>query len=408
MKLLNIHFSTKAALTVLLAYSLLTGCNKELPEAEPIVHGPVNSETATLADILSAEASLSMYKAAITKAGLMPRLSDTTRVYTVYAPSNAAFIASGIPSEAAIEALPTAMVAGMMQYTLIPGQQYLAAGVPEQFPNIQLPSALSLGNLPGTPLTLQMSLFPSRRGNGQWLNNIPVTAVDKKARNGVIHQTAAVVAPPSTLLKQSIYANPNLSFFKAGVARADSGAVGLQRLDSLLGYAATNMTVLVPNNEALQTLLFGSIYSHLLQQGVPAPVAQAQASGLVATPAVFENPLLFSVLTAQTVKGILAYHFLATDKGQGYQPNIRVFSNNFSATPSFHTTLVNSSVAIHPGILVAPTFTGPMVSKITFTGLGTFPPGGAPFTGAAATAVSKDNHCVNGVYYVIDKVLLPQ
>jgi hypothetical protein len=85
-----------------------------------------------------------------------------------------------------------------------------------------------------------------------------------------------------------------------------------------------------------------------------------------------------------------------------------VFSVNLSPGPSFVTTLVNSSFAAHPGIMANATFTGPFVTNLTFTGLGTFPPGGAPFTGTAATAISADNHAVNGVYHVIDNVLLPQ
>ena len=65
-------------------------------------------------------------------------------------------------------------------------------------------------------------------------------------------------------------------------------------------------------------------------------------------------------------------------------------------------------MAAHPGILAQATFAGPFVTGLTFTGLGTFPPGGAAYTGSPANAVSLDNHEVNGVYYVIDKVLLPQ
>ena len=114
------------------------------------------------------------------------------------------------------------------------------------------------------------------------------------------------------------------------------------------------------------------------------------------------------------VRGILAYHFLASDMGAGFQPNIRVFGNNFAKTPTFYQTLVNSSVGVHPGIMVKPTYTGPMVSGVSFTGLGTFPPGGQPYSGTPAQAVALtgmptvDNIAVNGVYYVIDQVLLPQ
>ena len=62
----------------------------------------------------------------------------------------------------------------------------------------------------------------------------------------------------------------------------------------------------------------------------------------------------------------------------------------------------------HPGIIANATFTGPFVTNLTFTGLGTFPPGGAPFSGTPAKAISLDKHAVNGVYYVIDEVLFPQ
>jgi hypothetical protein len=293
-------------------------------------------------------------------------------------------------------------------YSIIPGRQYLSDSVPATFPNIQLPSSLTIASLPGTPLPLKLSTFPSKRANGFWDNNIPVVKPDNKFSNGVVHVVAGIVAPPSQVLKSAIYSNPDCSYFKAAIARADSGMTGLNRLDSLLGYAVTNMTVLVPNNDAFKTLLFGSIYGALLAQGADQPTAFAQATALSASPDVFSNPALFGVLTAQTVRGIAAYHFLATNMGSGFQPNIRAFSVNFPETPAFFTTLVNSSVSIHPGIMAQATFTGPFVTSLKFTGLGTFPPGGAPYSGAAATAVKMDQHAVNGVFHIIDKVLLPQ
>ena len=138
--------------------------------------------------------------------------------------------------------------------------------------------------------------------------------------------------------------------------------------------------------------------------------AAAQATALSSSPAVFSNPALYSVLTASKVRGIIVYHFLATPNPNtgAYQPNIRAFSVNFSSTPSFITTLINSVAPTHPGILTQATFTGPFVTSLKFTGLGTFPPGGAPYSGGAATAISLNNHAVNSVYYIIDKVLLPQ
>ncbi len=155
--------------------------------------------------------------------------------------------------------------------------------------------------------------------------------------------------------------------------------------------------------------------NYLKSLGVVPNAADSANAFTTASGAVAAGPAFLSTnnVTTFQIRGIIAYHFLATNRGAGFQPNIRVFSVNFSPTPSFVTTLINSSFATHPGILVSPTFTTvapniTIVTSLKFTGLGTFPPGGAPFSGTAATAVSLDNHAVNGVYYVIDKVLLPQ
>ncbi|MEO7960426.1 MAG: fasciclin domain-containing protein [Ginsengibacter sp.] len=392
---------------------VLSACNKDIPGPKPIVHSPINNSTTSLGSIIDTDTTYSFFKAAATRVGALTSLNDINNVFTIFLPNNDAFRISGIPSEAVIGVLPIQTVGAIVQYHIIPGQQYTSAEIPETFPNIQLPSSLTIGQLPGTTIPLKMSIFPSRRGGSMWVNNIPVITPDLKFQNGVIHLVAAIVSPPSQVLRDALYSNPDLTYFKAAVARADSGQTGLSRLDSLLNYAVTNMTILAPNDAAFKTLLFGSIYGALLAQGADPATAQAQAGALSASPTVFENPLLFPVLTAATVRGILAYHFLASPNPvtSAFEPNIRVFSVNFpplAATPFFVQTLVNSSFAPHPGIIVAATFTGPFVTNLNFTGLGTFPPGGAPYSGGAATAVSLDKHAVNGVYYVLDKVLLPQ
>ena len=387
---------------------LLFSCNKDLPVAQPI-NPPAGNGTVTIGDmIIKDTANFSFFVAAATKVGMLAQLSDPAKEFTVFLPDNAAFRASGFPSVAAVNAQSAATLGAIVGYAIIPGRQYISDSVPVAFPNIQLPTTLTIGALPGTPLPLKMSTFPSKRSNGFWDNNIPVLKPDNKFLNGVVHVVAGIVAPPSQVLKAAIYKNPDLSYFKAAIARADSGMSGLNKLDSLLGYAVTNMTVLVPNNNAFKTLLFGSIFGAVLSQGADTATAMAQAAALSASPEVFSIPALFGVLTAQKVRGIVAYHFLATNKGSGFQPNIRAFSVNFPEAPAFFTTLINSSVAVHPGIMAQATFTGPFVSSLKFTGLGTFPPGGAPYSGAAANTVKMDQHAVNGVFHIIDKVLLPQ
>lgn len=387
---------------------IFTSCNKALPDATPIIYPPVNNTTTSIGAMLNSDTTFSFFKAAATKVGMLAQFSDTTKVFTAFIPNNSAFRASGIPSLSVVNALPPATLGGIVGYSIIPGEQYLSTTIPTTFPNIQLPTSITIGTLPGTILNLNLSTFPSVSATGFYDNNIPVVMPDLKMSNGVVHVVAAIVAPPSQLLKDAMYNNPNLTFFKAAVARADSGQTGLNKIDSLLGYAVTNMTVLAPSDAAFQSLLYGLIYGALLQQGLMPAQAGPTATALSGSPTVFSNPLLFPYITASTVRGILVYHFLATDQGAGFQPNIRVFSNNFTSTPAFYTTLINSVVPTHPGILAQATFTGPFVTQLQFTGLGTFPPGGAPYSGTPANAISLDNHCVNGVYYIIDQVLLPQ
>ncbi|HEV2831313.1 MAG TPA: fasciclin domain-containing protein [Hanamia sp.] len=412
------HFKKHAISKISLLFAmviLVASCNKTLPDATPIIYPDTNAINTSLSEVISTDPSYSFYKVAITRAGMLPLLSDSSRIFTLLLPNNDAFIASGIPSEAGIGALPIASVAGIVQYSIIPGEQFLSTDTSlNKFPNLQLPTSLTIGVLPGTTVPLKMSVFLSKRGSSFWANTIPVLSPDHKYKNGVIHLVGGIVAPPSKLLKDAIYGDPNLSYFKAAIARADSGATGLGKLDSLLGYGVTNMTILAPNNAAFQTLIFGLAFqSYLLSRPTPYTATDTSNATATANGAVAAGPVFLStnnVTTAQ-VKGIMAYHFLATNTPAGYQPNIRVFSNNFATTPGvFYTTLVNTFVppTLQPGVMAQATFTGPFVSNLQFFGVHTFPPTGPPYAGPAATTISKDNFAVNGVYHIIDKVLLPQ
>ncbi|HSV11461.1 MAG TPA: fasciclin domain-containing protein, partial [Hanamia sp.] len=316
-----------------------TSCNKPLPDAVPISYPPANSSaTTTIYGLINTDTSYSFFKAAATKVGMLAQLNDSVNsVFTVFLPNNNAFRASGIPSLAVVNSLPVQTLGGIVGYSIIPGTQLLAADIPAstaKVPNMQLPTSVKIGTLPGTPIDLKLTTFASTSATGFYDNNVPVVKPDLKMKNGVIHLVAALVAPPAQLLKDAIYNNPNLSYFKAAIARADSGQTGLNRLDSLLGYAVTNMTVLVPDNAAVQAFLFGTIYSGLVQQGMSPENAATTATQLASSQAVFNNPAFFGSITAQMVRGLLVYHFLATNTGAGFQPNIRVFSNNFSSTPA--------------------------------------------------------------------------
>ena len=304
---------------------LAASCNKPLPDAVPISYPSVNASAATtIYGLINSDTSYSFFKAAAIKVGMLNQLNDSVNsVFTVFLPSNNAFRASGIPSLAVVNALPVQTLGGIVGYAIVPGKQILAADIPastNKVPNMQLPTSLMIGTLPGTTINLNLTTFPSTSASGFYDNNIPVVKPDVKMKNGVVHLVGGIVAPPSQVLRDAIYSNPNLSYFKAAIARADSGQTGLNRLDSLLAYPVTNMTVLVPDNAAVQAFLFGTIYNALLLQGMPAAMAAPTATQLSSTPDVFSNPALFGSITAEMVRGLIVYHFLATNTGAGFQP----------------------------------------------------------------------------------------
>jgi uncharacterized surface protein with fasciclin (FAS1) repeats len=386
MKKINNKLKASFAVAVCSLF-LLTSCNKDLEQFAPIAK-PVYPSGAGVAATLAANPNYSFYSALITRAGLTSLLNDSTKTFTLLATDNAgmkifvnAASSGAVPLNAPdatflgfiSTSLPVASAAGIVQYNTL-GQKLPWGSVGTAFPNYPYTSEIILD--PNQPF-VRMTIFPVRGTPYSYVNNIPVNSTDMAAANGVIHTTFTVVAPPSVTLKTAIAGEATLSYFRAAVARADSGAVGLNKLDSLLNYGATNMTVLAPNDAAFQTLIFGLVYSQVLAATGSTAIATTQANGAVALgPAFFSTPAFYGSVTAATVKGIIAYHFLASltsSTTSPYQPNIRVFSNNVPATPIFIKTLVNGALAVHPGVMAQATYAGPAVTSLKFSSYGTFP-----------------------------------
>ncbi|MFN8243138.1 MAG: fasciclin domain-containing protein [Ferruginibacter sp.] len=366
---------TTGFLLIFGAVVILSSCNKDVEQfSDPV---PVTSPT--LADIINTDANYSILKNALTRTGIISMLATKGGTYTVFAPDNNAFIASGL-SDATVTAMPIATLTGLMQYHVIT-ENIPAASIPAKFPNLQMPTLIQLPG--GNPL-VRMNIFPAKNGGNYFVNNMPIAQTNAiTATNGVMHRVPFVVQPPSLVLAQMIYADPNFTYLTAAIARADSGQTGLNKLDSVLKFGAANVTVFAPTNAAFQATLTALITQALIAQGVPPATAAAQAAALASSPTVFSNPALYAAMPAATVRGIVAYHLLGS----------RAFSVNLPLTTSTIQTLIGP--APYPQLTVdrstaSPRLTGP-------GNLGTY---------ANFTAI--DRMAVNGVWHVIDKVLLPQ
>ncbi len=404
----------------------LSSCNKELATFDPIAIPAYNASAGNIAASIAANPNDSLFNRMLIRSGLASTLADSTKTFTLFAVDNAGMrifvnqaslgaipIAAPDATHSAFIAnsLPAASAAGIIQYNTI-GQKYLWSAIPAISPNYPLPSLIQLD--PSSPF-VRMTINPAKTAGGaSFVNTIPVTTTDQLASNGVIHRTLTVVTPPSRVLRDLIAAEPTLSYFRAAVLRADSAADEITptkpTIDStkfinyLLGYGVLNMTVLPPNDAAFQTLIFGLVYSQTLAATGSIPIATATANGAVAAGPAFLNT---NNVSTALIKGIVAYHILASNSTGSFAPNIRVFNANVPTTTAFFRTLVNGSFATHPGVSAIATFSPPFASGLTFSGAATFPPGGPAFS-QPAVAIKRDQNGVNGVYHIIDRVMLPQ
>jgi uncharacterized surface protein with fasciclin (FAS1) repeats len=208
----------------------------------------------TITDLVVADQNFSTLKLAVTKAGLAATLSGNGP-FTVFAPDNAAFTASGI-NEAALNSLTAAQASNILLYHTIPSK-ILAAQVPAG-PNAKVVTASG------------DSVFVTSKASGVYINGIQVTQANIEASNGVIHKIGRVLNPPVGNTVQTAVAAGLDSLVKA-VQRATTAAGGDPTLAGTLGSAT--LTVFAPTNAAFTGLLSALSLTDINQIPVPTLLA---------------------------------------------------------------------------------------------------------------------------------------
>ena len=90
------------------------------------IDGVLLPPLATLSGTLAANANLSFLSAAIIRAGLATTLNTTTTLLTIFAPTNAAFIAAGYPDIASINAADPVVLSNILRYHVIPSSSLIS------------------------------------------------------------------------------------------------------------------------------------------------------------------------------------------------------------------------------------------------------------------------------------------
>lgn len=214
------------SLVFMAAAFILFSCNKD--------DNPPASNT--IADVVVSNPDFSTLRAAVVRANLQATLSGTGP-FTVFAPNDAGFTASGI-STTTINTLTPAQLESILLYHTL-GAKVMAADVPAG-PNAKVITASG------------DSVFVTKNTSGVYVNGLKVITADVGADNGVIHVLNKVLVPPAGNIVETAVAGGLDSLVKA-VTRATSAPGGDPTLASTL--SNSRLTVFAPTNAAFTQLL---------------------------------------------------------------------------------------------------------------------------------------------------------
>lgn len=220
---------------------MLTSCDDDDPETpQPVM--PADDDE--IFDVVDNTASFSLLEAALRRVSdnggtdLVAALSDSTSLFTVFAPSDAAFNASGFADVDAINAVDVATLENILNYHVVVG------------------SGLTASQLVSGPLTAANSQrlnITSNSGGVSINGKISVSQADIQTTNGVIHAIDMVLTPPSQDVTEIAIAlsqdatNPEFTSLVAALTQAS--------LVTALQDAQANFTVLAPTDSAFAKFL---------------------------------------------------------------------------------------------------------------------------------------------------------
>jgi uncharacterized surface protein with fasciclin (FAS1) repeats len=309
-------------------------------------------------------ANFSILVDALNKTGLTTTLS-TPGSYTVFAPTNAAFTASGYTSAAIIALDPVVDAQKILDLKLSLQNHIIGVGT-RSADLVATASFKTFGFYKSAAAafsgTANLNMTISKVGSDIVINagatngGAKITTVDIEANNGIVHVIDNVLKLP-TLVNQ-IVSNPSLSSL-LGVVSTPAQASVLTTLTAATGAAA--ITVYAPNNDAFTT-------------------ASGTGGSLVGK-------------TDAQITNILNYHLQKSN-------NTASSASSYTSSSAFADVTVNTLFAVSPATTPA-TFRAFKITKgtVKITDLVT------PVVNGNIKVINIQ--ATNGVIQIIDKVLQP-
>jgi len=197
----------------------------------------------TIFQVISSGPEYSILTAAVSKAGLTAALDDMSKDgLTLFAPSNDAFVASGITSVSDLASIPDSTLKKVLLYHVL-GTRVAASQVPQA-------TNTAVTTLNGAPIYATRTT-----DNKVFINGSKVVKADIGCSNGVIHEIDHVLMPATGTIVATAIANPDLSFLVAAVLRASQGSTDVATVLS----GAGPFTVFAPTNQAFINAGFSDI-----------------------------------------------------------------------------------------------------------------------------------------------------
>jgi uncharacterized surface protein with fasciclin (FAS1) repeats len=193
-----------------------------------------------IVELAQTNSNLSSLVAAVQKAGLVDALSDESKNYTVFAPTNAAFdaflSANGFSS---LDAVPVDVLTKVLLNHVIAAEVKSA--------DISTGYVKTLATYGST--TSNISMYISTAGGVVMLNGgAMVTTADVDANNGVVHVIDEVIGLP--VIPTFAVSNPNFSILVQALTRSDLSANYATVLSG-----SGPFTVFAPTNDAFAAVL---------------------------------------------------------------------------------------------------------------------------------------------------------
>jgi len=298
--------------------------------------------------------TFSILTAAVVRGGVLSTLLDKTKQYTVFAPTNAAFVtylgaASEAAATSAVNGLAPTAVADLLTFHVL-GTEVKAG-------------AIAAGtNAVTTIRATNNKAFATKTGSAVTINNARVTAADVDVSNGVVHVIDAVLTPPVGDIVAVATSTANAASFNILVAALTKAGL----VPTVQG--AGPLTVFAPTDDAFLTLLRSSAFFN------DATLSETAAINYISTMTDNSTPLALNTLTS-----VLTYHVVPA---AGYSINL---SNNQVLTTAKSGAPNTITVGISP-------------TAVTIDGLGSTP----------STVAPANISATNGVVHVINSVMLFQ